>query len=209
MASTGKTAGSLDKQPSAKAPPGIVAVAASAGGLAALTTVVKALPESFASPMVVVQHLDPHHRSMIAEILARHTPCEVKQAEEGERLRSCTVYIAPPDRHLLVNRDHTLSLSTAELVHFLRPSADLLLESVAAVYGPRAVAVVLTGTGRDGSMGAAAIKQRGGLVIAQDEATSEFFGMPGAVIEAGLADFILPLERIGPRLITLIGKGEA
>jgi two-component system chemotaxis response regulator CheB len=208
MANNAGKASSAKHTPAQEAPLGLVAVAASAGGLNALGVVVGSLPASFAAPMVVVQHLDPRHRSLIAEILTRRSVCEVKQAEEGEMLRPCTVYIAPPDRHLLVSPDSTLSLSTAELVHFLRPSADLLFESVAAVYGPHAVAVVLTGTGRDGTMGAQAIKQRGGLIIAQNEATSEFFGMPGSVIEAGLADFVLPLERIGPRLVTLIGKGE-
>jgi two-component system, chemotaxis family, protein-glutamate methylesterase/glutaminase len=189
---------------SALEPVEAVALAASAGGLAALSAVVAALPAGFPAPVLVVQHLDPHHRSLMAEILARRTPCTVKEAEEGEPLAACTIFIAPPDRHLLVTPDHQLTLSASELVHFLRPSADQLFESVAAVFGPRALAVVLTGTGRDGSMGAQAIRQRGGRVIAQDEATSEFFGMPGAVIEAGLADWILPLAEIGPRLVALV-----
>jgi two-component system chemotaxis response regulator CheB len=95
------------------------------------------------------------------------------------------------------------------LVHFLRPSADLLFESVAASYGERAIAVVLTGTGSDGAMGVKAIKKMGGTVIAQDEATAEFFGMPNAAIQSGSVDFVLPLEEIATALVTLVMKGEA
>src|SRR5260370_39568148 len=119
-------------------------------------------------------------------------------ARENDGLRPATVFIAPPNRHLLVNTDGTLSLSQSELVHFVRPSADLLFESVAASYRDRAIAVVLTGTGSDGAMGVRAIKKMGGTVLAQDEGSSEFFGMPGAAIETGFVDFLLPLPEIAP-----------
>ena len=186
----------------------IVALAASAGGLSALSRVIGALPAGFPAIMVVVQHLDPRHRSLMADILSRRTPLQVKQAEDGDRLKPATIYIAPPNRHLLVNKNKTLSLSQSELVHFVRPSADLLFESVAASFQERAIAVVLTGTGSDGNMGVKAIKQMGGTVIAQDEKTSEFFGMPGAAIATGSVDFILPLEEIPSALISLVMKGE-
>jgi two-component system, chemotaxis family, protein-glutamate methylesterase/glutaminase len=186
----------------------IVALAASAGGLSALSRVLGALPDGFPAIMVVVQHLDPRHRSLMADILSRRTPLQVKQAEDGDRLKPATIYIAPPNRHLLVNKNKTLSLSQSELVHFVRPSADLLFESVAASFQERAIAVVLTGTGSDGNMGVKAIKQMGGTVIAQDEKTSEFFGMPGAAIATGSVDFILPLEEIPVALISLVMKGE-
>ncbi len=186
----------------------IVALAASAGGLSALSRVIGALPDGFPAIMVVVQHLDPRHRSLMADILSRRTPLQVKQAEDGDRLKPATIYIAPPNRHLLVNKNKTLSLSQSELVHFVRPSADLLFESVAASFQERAIAVVLTGTGSDGNMGVKAIKQMGGTVIAQDEKTSEFFGMPGAAIATGSVDFILPLEDIPSALISLVMKGE-
>jgi two-component system, chemotaxis family, protein-glutamate methylesterase/glutaminase len=93
-------------------------------------------------------------------------------------------------------------------VHFVRPSADLLFESVAASYRDRAIAVVLTGTGSDGAMGVRAIKQMSGTVIAQDERTSEFFGMPGAAIQSGHVDFILPLDEIAVALVTLVARGK-
>jgi two-component system chemotaxis response regulator CheB len=185
----------------------VVAMAASAGGLYAIGKVLEALPADFPAPIVIVQHLDPRHRSLIAEILSRQTRMHVKQAEEGEPLEPGTVYIARPDRHLLVNADDTLSLTQTELVHFVRPSADLLFESVAASHRERAIAVVLTGTGSDGVMGVQAIKKMGGTVIAQDKASAEFFGMPNAAIQAGSVDFTLPLLEIPEALITLVMKG--
>jgi two-component system, chemotaxis family, protein-glutamate methylesterase/glutaminase len=185
-----------------------VALAASAGGLKALSEVLAALPGNFPASIVVVQHLDPRHRSLMADILSRCTPLKVKQAEEGDHVDPGTVHIAPPNRHLLVNPDGTLSLSQSELVHFVRPSADLLFESVAAVFKERSIAVVLSGTGTDGSMGVKAIKKMGGTVIVQDQKSSEFFGMPGAAAQTGSADFTLPLEDIPHALVTLVIKGD-
>ena len=186
----------------------IVALAASAGGLRALSNVLSTLPGDFPAAIVVVQHLDPRHRSLMAEILSRRTALKVKQAEEGERLAVGTVYIAPPNRHLLINRDSSLSLTQSELVHFVRPSADLLFESVAASYRERAIAVVLSGSGSDGSMGVKAIKKMGGTVILQDQQSSEYFGMPGAAAETVSADFVLPLEEIAGALVTLVSQGD-
>jgi two-component system chemotaxis response regulator CheB len=186
----------------------VVAMAASAGGLNALSRVLSALPAEFPAAVLVLQHLDPRHRSLMADILCRRTPLPVKQAQEGDRLLAGTAYIAPPDRHLLVNVDGTLSLSHTELVHFVRPSADLLFDSLAASYRERAIAVVLTGTGSDGNMGVRAIKKMGGTVIAQDQKSSEFFGMPRAAIRTGAVDFILALDEIAPALVNLVGKGR-
>jgi len=186
----------------------VVALAASAGGLTALSRVLTDLPADFPAALLVVQHLDPHHRSLMAAILGRRTALRVQQAEEGDRFLPGTVYVAPPDRHLLVNPDTTLSLSQTELVHFVRPSADLLFESVAATAKQRAIAVVLTGTGSDGNMGVRAIKKMGGTVIVQDEQTSEFFGMPSAAIQTGCADFILPLDEIPKALLALVARGK-
>jgi two-component system, chemotaxis family, protein-glutamate methylesterase/glutaminase len=187
----------------------IVALAASAGGLNALTDVLAALPRDFPAALVVVQHLDPRHRSLMAEILGKRTSLLVKEARDGDALAPGLALIAPPNRHLLVNPDRTLSLSQSELVHFVRPSADLLFESTAAAYKERAIAVVLSGAGRDGAMGVRAIKKMGGTVIVQDEKTSQFFGMPGAAQQTGLVDFILPLSEIAPALRTLVSGGAA
>jgi two-component system chemotaxis response regulator CheB len=177
----------------------IVALAASAGGLNALTHVLSALPAQFPAALVVVQHLDPRHRSVMAEILSRRAQLQVGEAKEGDALQPGRVYVAPPNRHLLVNPDHTLSLTQTQLVHFVRPSADLLFESVAASFRERAIAVVLSGSGQDGAMGVKAIKKMGGTVIVQD-ANAEFAGMPEAARATGLADFELPLDDIAPAL---------
>ena len=178
-------------------PYGIVAIAASAGGITALGRVLGGLPTSFPVPVVVVvQHLDPRHKTFIADVLGRRAKMPVVLAREGDRADSGTIYIAPPNHHLLVEAKGVLVLSSSELVHFLRPSADLLFESVAGAYGPSALACVLTGTGSDGAMGASAVKSRGGTVIVEDPATAEFKGMPEAVIGTGAVDFILPLDEI-------------
>ena len=183
-----------------------VLVAASAGGLSALTSVLSELPADFPAGVAIVQHIEPHHRSMLAEILGRSCALPVTQAAAGQRFQPGVVYVAPPDHHLLVDDDGSLSLTRTELVHFVRPSADLLFESGAASFGNRAIGVVLTGTGSDGSLGVEAIKRRGGTVIAQDEATSDFFGMPGAAIEAGAVDFVLPLDQIAEALTSLVSE---
>lgn len=186
----------------------IVALAASAGGLQALSHVLAAIPQDFPAAIVVVQHLDPRHRSLMADILSKRTRLPVKQAEEGDLLVPGAALIAPPNRHLLVNPDGTLSLSQSELVHFVRPSADLLFESAAASYKDRVIGVVLSGTGSDGSMGVRAIKKMGGTVIVQDEKSSQFYGMPGAAVQTGSVDFVLPLDDIPQALVTLVGTGE-
>src|SRR5438128_12575695 len=193
--------------PLSDAPFDVIALASSAGGLNALSRVLSQLPGDLPVALLVIQHLDPRHRSLMADILARRTPLKVKEADDGESLMPGVVLVAPPDRHLLVNTDATVSLTQTELVHFLRPSADLLFESVAASFRDRAIAVILTGTGVDGAMGLAAVKKMGGTVIAQDQTTSEFFGMPSAAIESGNVDFVLPLEEISSALTTLV-RGE-
>jgi two-component system, chemotaxis family, protein-glutamate methylesterase/glutaminase len=182
----------------------VVAICASAGGLSALSSVLSALPPDFPVPIVVVQHLDPDHPSYLASLLARRTRLPVVEAKDGEPLVAGRVYIAPPNHHLMITSDHRVELGSAEAVHFVRPSADTLFASIADVFSNRSIAVVLTGNGADGSSGALAIKHRGGLVIAQDEVTSEFFGMPQAAIDAGAVDLVLPLEGIGDALSSLM-----
>ncbi|GAA4548176.1 hypothetical protein GCM10023192_67040 [Amycolatopsis samaneae] len=182
----------------------IVALASSAGGITALGQVLGGLTDSLPVPVVVVQHLDRRHQTIIAEVLARRAKLPVQLARDGDEAEPGMVYIAPPDKHLLVEPGGRLTLSNSELVHFLRPSADLLFESVAGTYGPRAIACVLTGTGSDGTMGVSAVKSRGGTVIAQDPETAEFRGMPEAAVEVGAVDFVLQLDEIAPVLRGLV-----
>lgn len=186
---------------------GVVAMCASAGGFNAVQTVLEALPADLGAAVVIVQHLDPHHRSRMAEILTRRVALDVREAHAGDALEPGTALIAPPDRHLLVTDDGRVELTSAPLVHFVRPSADLLFESVAAVYGARALGIVLSGTGRDGAEGTRAIASRGGLVIVQDPASAEFGGMPAAAVATGGAGLVLPLDAIAARVVQLVREG--
>ncbi|NJD52509.1 MAG: chemotaxis protein CheB [Candidatus Methanoperedens sp.] len=184
----------------------IVAIGSSAGGLKALSTVLSGLSGDLPVAVLVVQHLEPRHKSLMAEILQRNCKMKVKEAEHGEDLNINAVYIAPPNKHMLAN-DGKIVLTSTAFVHFVRPSIDLLFESVAADFGDRSIGVILTGTGSDGSMGIRAIKERGGTTIASDEKTSEFFGMPQAAIATGAVDFILPLQDIAHAIEVLV-RGE-
>jgi two-component system chemotaxis response regulator CheB len=183
----------------------VIGIAASAGGLAALSTVIGALKPNLNAAILILQHLSASHPSHLAGILARRTRLEVKEAASHDRLRQGVILTAPPGLHLLINPDGIVSFSHRPPVNHVRPAADRLFESIAESFGPRSIAVVLTGTGRDGAKGAQVVKKAGGIVVVQDQATSEFFGMPGAAIQAGLVDQILPLEDIAPALEALTG----
>jgi two-component system chemotaxis response regulator CheB len=180
----------------------VVALGASAGGLNALSQVLGMLPSNFPSSIVVVQHLAPGHKSWIAKLLGRTTRLKVKQAEHGEILLPGVVYTAPPDEHLLVGPGK-IQLAHSQLVHFSRPSIDLLFESVAGTYGSRSIGVALSGSGKDGAAGIRTIKEAGGITIAQSPETAEFRHMPEAAIETGCIDFVLPLTDIGEKLAGL------
>lgn len=180
--------------------PRVVAIAASTGGPGALAQVVGALPPDFAPPVLVVQHLARGFVDGFAAWLnTASASLRVKVAEDGEPLRSRTVYVAPDDRHLGVRGD-SVAVSDAPPIDGLRPSGTFLFESVAKAFGPAAVAVILTGMGTDGVAGLHAVRIAGGRIIAQDEETSVVFGMPGAAIAAGLVDDTLPLGAISSRL---------
>ena len=185
----------------------VVALGASAGGLQALIVVLSGFPADLPAPVFVVQHLDPRHESHMADILTRHSRIRVVEAADGDIIEKSVAYLAPPGRHMLVEQDH-IRLTTTELVHFVRPSVDLLFESIAAVYNRKAVGVVLTGSGVDGAMGIRAIKETGGLTIAQDPESAENPGMPRAAITTGAVDLILPIERIAETLIDAIATED-
>ena len=185
----------------------IIAMAASVGGLKALSIILGGLPADFPAAIAIVMHLSPEHKSILAEILNGRTHLAVKQAYTGDVLRPGSVFVAPPNHHLMVTKGGRLELSSsaAEKVHYARPSAEPLFASVAEIYKRRAIAVVLTGGDGDGSFGVQIIKERGGTVIAQDRPTSQDFSMPETSIKTGDVDFILPLNEIAPKLIELAG----
>jgi two-component system chemotaxis response regulator CheB len=183
----------------------LIAIGASAGGLPALSAVLSSLDGNFPG-IVIVQHLDPRHKSQMADLLAKKSRKFVKDAEHGESIVPGRVYIGPPDEHLLVSRGK-IQLAHSRLVRFSRPSIDMMFGSVAAVYGEQAIGVILSGSNRDGADGIAAIKSAGGVTVAQDPATAEFRVMPQAAIDTGCIDMIVPLEQMGKALSHLIAKG--
>jgi two-component system chemotaxis response regulator CheB len=177
----------------------VVAIGSSWGGMRALTEVLGGLPATFSSAIVVAQHRDPDAEDdLLPQLLARHTPLSVADAEHGDPVDAGRVLLAPPGYHLLVE-DHTVALSVDEPVQFARPSIDVLFQSVAETFGPRAVGVVLTGANHDGTDGLAAIKRRRGYTIVQDPRTAERAEMPTAALRVG-PDAVVPLAEISALL---------
>jgi two-component system, chemotaxis family, protein-glutamate methylesterase/glutaminase len=185
----------------------VVAIGASAGGVDALHTVVNGLPDGLPAAVLVVQHLDPHHQSVLAYLLGRHSRLAVKQASQGDPIAPGTVYVAPPDMHLLVGPEY-LELSHSKLVHFTRPSIDLLFESVAGTFGPRAIGVILTGMGQDGATGIRAIKRVGGTTIVQDPSTAERRAMPDAAIATECVDHVVPLSLVAGTIVDVVERSS-
>ncbi len=182
----------------------IVAIGGSAGGLESVRAILHDLPADFTSPILVVLHLHPKYISHMAEILRRQTDLEVKDAEEQETIAAGCVYMAPTNRHLLVNRG-LIKLSDTPAVNFSRPSVDRTFESVVKTYGSRVIGVVLSGSGKDGSEGLRAIKEAGGFAIVEDPLTARFPAMPSAAVSASSVDRIVPLNEIAPLLLELSG----
>jgi len=206
------------QQPSQAAPPPtlavgrtpirLVAIAASTGGPAVLQRILGDLPRDFAVPVLVVQHIAAGFVQGLADWLNGSSLHPVKVAEHGEPLRPRVVYLAPDDRHLGVKAPGLIELSAAPTVNGFRPSGTHLFESTARLYGPALAAVILTGMGRDGVEGLKAVRAAGGTILAQDEASSVVFGMPGEAISAGLVDGVLGAVQIGARLAELVGEGS-
>ena len=185
-----------------------IAIGVSTGGPRALQQVIPTLPADLPVPVLIVQHMPPHFTRSLAERLNSLSPLTVVEAEEGMSLEPGRVFLAPGGRHLVLERrnGHTPLIRTpVEPATLHRPSVDVMFQSVCQIFGGKVLAVVMTGMGRDGLEGARLIKQHGGKVITQDEATCVVYGMPRAVAEAGLSDAVLPLEQIGPFLARSLG----
>jgi two-component system, chemotaxis family, protein-glutamate methylesterase/glutaminase len=188
---------------------GILAVGCSTGGPDALATVLPALPADLPVPVVVVQHMPPVFTRLLADRLDGQCPLAVAEARHGEPLVPGRILIAPGGRHLVVRRSGTnvvAHLNDDPPENFCRPAVDVLFRSVSAAYGDRVLATVLTGMGRDGERGAKVIREAGGEVWAQDEATSVVWGMPGAVATTGQADKVLPLPQVGQQLAAVLAR---
>jgi two-component system chemotaxis response regulator CheB len=187
----------------------VAAIGASTGGPDALSNVLAHLPSGFPIPVVIAQHMPPIFTRHLAQRLSAKCQIPVMEAVSGTPLEAGKAYIAPGDYHMVAAiRNGSVYIDTNQdpPENFCRPSVDVLFRSVAGVYGPRVLAVVLTGMGNDGLRGCRRIRQAGGYVMTQDEATSVVWGMPGAVAKADLADMILPLDRIGPEILSRVAR---
>lgn len=181
-------------------PPEVVVIGSSTGGPNALAEVVPLLPRKLAVPVLIVQHMPPLFTKLLAERLNNASPFPVREAHDGARLNPGEVWIAPGDHHMVISNRHkpVIELNQDPPENSCRPAVDPLFRSVAKLWGPDVLAVVMTGMGSDGREGSRAIRAAGGFVIAQDQATSVVWGMPGAVVEADLAHRVLPLQQLGP-----------
>ncbi|MBK7664059.1 MAG: PAS domain S-box protein [Sterolibacteriaceae bacterium] len=181
----------------------LVGIGSSAGGLEALTALFSNLPTDLNIPYVVAQHLSPTYRSMLAQLIGRETAMTVKEVEHGETLVGNTVYIAPANHNVVV-RKGKLDLLPPDPGVSVKPSVNLFFHSLAEEYKEDAVAVVLSGTGSDGSSGVRAIKAEGGFAFAQAPNTAKYDGMPQAAISTGHVDWILPPDRIAEEIAVIV-----
>jgi two-component system chemotaxis response regulator CheB len=180
----------------------IVVIGTSWGGLNALSVLLERLPSTFPLPIVVVQHRGKSAHDLLAQLLQQRTLLRVREAEDKEPIAAGTLYLAPPDYHLLVDRG-AFVLSTDEPVNFSRPSIDLLFESAAGAYGRGVIGVVLTGANQDGASGLKMIKDAGGYAIVQEPSTAESSVMPKAAVALAHPDQVAPLEAIAEALVRL------
>jgi two-component system chemotaxis response regulator CheB len=211
----GSKGASVPPCPSPLAPPSagpieVVAIGVSTGGPNALGEVFARLPGRLPVPIVLVQHMPPMFTRLLAERLSARSAIPVREGSSGDVLQPGYAWIAPGDHHMIVVRDGTMArlvLHQDPPENSCRPAADVLLRSVAKVYGPRALAVIMTGMGKDGLRGCEAVREAGGQVVAQDEASSVVWGMPGYVVKAGLAHRVVPLAMIADEIARRVGKG--
>src|SRR5271169_4147550 len=182
----------------------VVGLGASAGGLDACRRLFAVLPAGTGMAFILIQHLDPTHASMMVDLLAGHTPLKVQQAADGMPIAPEHVYLIPPGAYLSI-RAGALRLSEPRERHGARLPFDFFLRSLAEELGERAICVILSGTGSDGSLGLKAVKEQGGLVIAQDPDEAEYDGMPRSAITTGSVDLVLPVAEI-PEIIAKYGR---
>ena len=186
-----------------------VVIVASVGGVAAAGAILSQLPAGFPIPILLVQHRSSEKPNYLAEVLQRSTELTVKRAVEGQKLEPGFVYVAPPTRHLIITKQHTLGFLNGETrIKRVLSAGDPLFTTAADVFGTGVVAVVLTGMDSNGSMGVVQVKRSGGVVLAQDKATSEWFQMPQAAIATGCVDKVLPIREIGTELMRLAITGH-
>jgi two-component system, chemotaxis family, protein-glutamate methylesterase/glutaminase len=188
---------------------GIIAIGVSTGGPDALAKLLPTIPKTFPLPILVAQHMPPIFTEMLANRLSTKCPLPVRECKTGTLLEPGCIWLAPGDYHMVVHPEGgqvRLRTNQEPRENYCRPSVDVLFRSVAAVYGARTLAVILTGMGQDGLIGCEALHAAGANVIVQDEATSVVWGMPGFVARAGLAEKILPLDQIGGEICRRVAR---
>ncbi len=189
---------------------GIVAIGISTGGPAALSRFIPELSKNFPVPIVIVQHMPPVFTRMLAERLNQGGAIRVVEGADGMALEPGTAYIAPGNYHMIVRQREGktfLAMNQDSPVNYCRPSVDILFQSVAEVYGGEALGIIMTGMGQDGLSGVRAMKARGAVIFAQDQASSVVWGMPSFVVREGLADCVLPLEQMRAAIEGCVQKG--
>jgi two-component system chemotaxis response regulator CheB len=194
--------------------PWVIAIAASAGGFMGLLTILSSLPRGLPAAILIVLHRVPRSEDGLVGIFGKYAPMPVRMAVDGQAVEAGVVYLARSDQHLLVTLDGTFLYFNGGRIRHLQSSANPVMESAAAAFGRRPIAVVLSGTGRDGTDGVQSVKAHGGIVIAQDQASSEHWAMPQSAVKSGAVDYVLPLDDIGAALDAVvhgrpIGHGSA
>ena len=210
--STGAHGIKLAPPPASTAVPQVFAIGCSTGGPNALAALFSDITSALPVPTVIVQHMPPLFTKMLAERLGKNSPNKFYEGEEGQLVEPGSVYIAPGGRHMEVRREGLLvriRLHNEPPENSCRPAVDVLFRSVANVYGSSILALIMTGMGQDGLRGCQHIRERGGRALAQDEATSVVWGMPGYVAQAGLAEKVLPLPQLGGEVMRRFHLGSA
>jgi two-component system chemotaxis response regulator CheB len=180
-----------------------IVIGASAGGIEAVAEILKQLPSHFSLPIIIAQHLHKNQDNYLIQFYNKQTHLKVKEGEGVEKITPGHVYIAPPDYHLLIERDETFSLSVDEKVNYSRPSIDVLFESAADVYGAELAGVILTGANNDGAYGLKRIKAHGGLALVEDPETAKFSAMPRSAMECTEVDHVAAIGELGKIVTTL------
>jgi len=184
-----------------------IVIGASAGGLHALKALFNRLENAFSIPIIIVQHISPTAENYLIHILSETGKLKVKEADEKEVPRSGHAYLAPPNYHLLVETDHTFTLTIDERVNYARPSIDVLFETAAEAYKEQLIGIILTGANADGSRGLKKIHELGGLVIVQDPESAEVDSMPRAALKATPVDHVVTIEEMA-RLLNRFSTGK-
>lgn len=176
--------------------PGVVVVGASAGGLAALEKILESLSPNIITPILICQHLGPDSGDSVMKLLKKHSVIELLEPNDKELILENHIYIAPANYHMAVEADKSISITIGPKVNYCRPSIDVLFDSASEAFLGKTLGILLTGANSDGSEGFRSIKSAGGVTIAQDPADAEVNVMPESAIKKGLADYILPLDKI-------------